>query len=384
MTQGAEVVEDRGRGTPQPVGLVRMASPQIGPEEEQLVLSVLRSGHLAQGPMVERLERLCATMAGTSDAVAMSNGTVTLEASLAVLGVGPGDEVITSPITFGATLNAILRSGATARFADVTPDYTVDPESVAALVGPATAAVLPVHLYGLPADMPRFETLARERGLAIVEDAAQAHGARVAGRSVGSFGVGCFSFYATKNVMCREGGMITTPDADLADRLRVLRNQGMRAQYQYEVPGHNYRLTDLQAAIALPQVDRLRATNDARRANAAHLSEGLGSVPGLCVPEVPAGREHVFHQYTVRVTAGAAVDRNGVVAALAERGIRAGVYYPRLMHDYDCYRDHPQVVVDQTPVAARMAEEVVSLPVHPQLSRADLDRIVDAVTAVLR
>ena len=365
-------------------GTIPISVVAIGPDEERLVLEVLRSGRLAQGPKVEQLERRFAAAHDVEHAVAVNNGTTALVAALQALGIGPGDEVVTSPFSFVATLNAVLESGATARFADITEDFCLDPDGVEALVGERTRVLLPVHLYGLPADMPRFETLARERGLAIVEDAAQAHGARVAGRSVGSFGVGCFSFYATKNVMCGEGGMITTPDADLADRLRVLRNQGMRAQYQYEMPGHNYRLTDLQAAIALPQVDRLQATNDARRANAAHLSEGLRSLPGLCVPEVPAGREHVFHQYTVRVTAGASVDRNGVVAALAERGIRAGVYYPRLMHDYDCYRDHPQVVVDQTPVAARMAEEVVSLPVHPQLSRADLDRIVDAVTAVLR
>jgi dTDP-4-amino-4,6-dideoxygalactose transaminase len=178
--------------------------------------------------------------------------------------------------------------------------------------------------------------------------------------------------------------MVTTRDADVADRLRLLRNHGMRAPYRYELPGHNYRLTDLQAAIALPQLGRLGTINDARRANAAHLSEGLRSVPGLRVPEVPAGREHVFHQYTVRVVAGAALDRDGLVAALADRGIRAGVYYPTLVHDHPCYRDHPRVVADETPVAAQMAAEVVSLPVHPHLSRADLDRIVEAVTEVLR
>jgi perosamine synthetase len=356
----------------------------IGPEEESLVLEVLRSGRLAQGPRVEELERRFAAAHDVEHAIAVNNGTTALVAALQALGVGPGDEVITSPLTFVATLNAILESGATARFADVGEDLCLDPGRVGPLVGTRTRVLLPVHLYGLPADMPRFEELARERGLTIVEDAAQAHGARVAGRSVGSFGVGCFSFYATKNVMCGEGGMITTSDADLADRLRVLRNQGMRAQYQYEVPGHNYRLTDLQAAIALPQVDRLQKGNDARRANAAHLSEGLRSVPGLRVPEVPAGREHVFHQYTVRVAAGAALDRDGLVAALADRGIRAGVYYPTLVHDHDCYRDHPRVVVDETPVAARVAREVVSLPVHPHLSRADLDRIVEAVTEVLR
>ena len=374
----------RPRGSADPTGTIPITVVSTGPEEEALVLEVLRSGRLAQGPKVEELEARFAAAHDVAHAVAVNNGTTALVAALQALGIGPGDEVITSPFTFVATLNAILETGATARFADIGEDFCLDPERVGPLVGARTRVLLPVHLYGLPADVPRFEELARERGLAIVEDAAQAHGARIAGRPVGSSGVGCFSFYATKNVMCGEGGMITTPDADLADRLRVLRNQGMRAPYRYEVPGHNYRLTDLQAAIALPQVDRLRESNDARRANAAHLSDGLRSVPGLRVPELPAGREHVFHQYTVRVLEGAALDRDGLVAALADRGIRAGVYYPDLVHDHDCYRDHPRVVVGETPVAARIAREVVSLPVHPHLSRADLDRIVDAVTEALR
>jgi perosamine synthetase len=356
----------------------------IGPEEEALVLEVLRSGRLAQGPKVEELERRFAAAHDVEHAVAVSSGSTALVAALEALGVGPGDEVVTSPLTFVATLNAILESGATARFADVTDDFCLDAACAQALVGEQTRVLLPVHLYGLPADMPRFEELARERGLAIVEDAAQAHGARVDGRAVGSFGVGCFSFYATKNVMCGEGGMVTTSDAGTADRLRLLRNHGMRVPYRYELPGHNYRLTDLQAAIALPQLARLETINDTRRANAAHLTDGLRSLPGLRLPQVPAGREHVFHQYTVRVTADAAVDRDGLVAALAERGVRAGVYYPRLVHDSPCHRDHPRVVPDETPLAERMAAEVVSLPVHPQLRRADLDRIVDAVAEVLR
>ncbi len=354
-----------------------------GPEEEQLVLEVLRSGRLAQGPKVDELERRFAAAHDVEFAVAVNNGTTALVAALQALGVGPGDEVVTSPFTFVATLNAILETGATARFADVADDACLDVACARALVGERTQVLLPVHLYGLPADMPGFEQLAGECGLAIVEDAAQAHGARVDGRAVGSFGIGCFSFYATKNVMCGEGGMVTTRDADVADRLRLLRNHGMRAPYRYELPGHNYRLTDLQAAIALPQLGRLQAISDARRANAAHLTEGLCSVPGLRLPALPPGREHVFHQYTLRVTADAAVDRDGLVAALADRGIRAGVYYPRLVHDHPCYRDHPRVVGDETPVAAQLTTEVVSLPVHPQLSRSDLDRIVAAVTEVL-
>jgi perosamine synthetase len=363
---------------------IPISAVAVGPDEEALVLEVLRSGRLAQGPKVEELERRFAAAHDVEHAVAVNNGTTALVAALQALGVGPGDEVVTSPFTFVATLNAILESGATARFADVTDDFCLDAACAQALVGEQTRVLLPVHLYGLPADMPRFEVLARERGLALVEDAAQAHGARVAGRAVGSSGVGCFSFYATKNVMCGEGGMVTTRDADVADRLRLLRNHGMRAPYRYELPGHNYRLTDLQAAIALPQLRRLGTINDARRANAVHLTEGLRAVPGLRLPSVPAGREHVFHQYTVRVTADEALDRDGLVAALADHGIRAGVYYPGLVHDHPCYRDHPRVVADRTPVAAQMAAEVVSLPVHPQLGRADLDRIVEVVTEALR
>ncbi len=362
---------------------IAISAVSLGAEEEQLVLEVLRSGRLAQGPKVEEFERRFAAAHDVEHAVAVSNGTIALVAALQGLGIGPGDEVVTSPLSFVATLNAILECGATARFADIDEDFCLDVDAARAVFGERTRAVLPVHLYGLPADMPRFERLAEERGVALVEDAAQAHGARVGGRAVGSFGVGCFSFYATKNIMCGEGGMITTNDTALADRLRILRNQGMRTRYQYEMAGHNYRLTDLQAAIALPQLQRLDSVNAVRRTNAAYLSEHLRTVPGLRVPEVPAGREHVFHQYTVRITPEAAVDRDAFVAALSARGITAGVYYPRLMHDYDCYRDDPRVVVDDTPVAARIVTETVSLPVHPRLSPDDLARIVAGVTEVL-
>ena len=356
----------------------------LGAEEEKLVLEVLRSGQLAQGSVVEEFEQRFAAAHDVRQAIAVNSGTAALVATLEALGVGAGDEVITTPFTFVATLNAILESGATARFADIDEDHCLAPEAVESLAGARTRAVMPVHLYGLPTDMPRFERLADERGLALVEDAAQAHGARVAGRSVGSFGVGCFSLYATKNITSGEGGMITTNDARLADRLRMLRNQGMRERYQYEIPGHNYRLTDLQAAVALPQLARLGEINDARRANAAYLTGRLGSLPGLRLPRVPAGREHVFHQYTVELPPDGPVDRDGFVAAMAARGVCTGVYYPRLVHDYDCYREHPRVVRDPTPIAELTATRTVSLPVHPHLRRHDLERIADAVIEVLQ
>lgn len=356
----------------------------LGEVEERLVLDVLRSGRLAQGPMVERLESKFCQLARARHAVAVSSGTTALIAVLQGLGVGPGDEVITTPFTFVATLNAILHVGATARFADVDEDdLNISPTAVEAALTPRTAALLPVHLYGHPAPVDVLAEMARRHGLALVEDAAQSHGATIASRPVGSFGTGCFSLYATKNVTSGEGGVITTDDDALADRLRVLRNQGMRSRYQYVMPGFNYRLTDLQAAIALPQLDRLGQDTERRRTNAAVLTDELGRVGGLRLPRVAEGRGHVFHQYTVRLTAAAPLDRDQLALALREEGIESGIYYPRVVYDHDCFRTHPRVVTEPMPVAEEAAKTVLSLPVHPCLTRTDLYRITNSVARAL-
>jgi perosamine synthetase len=361
---------------------IRISAPQLGPDVEALVLSVLRSGHLAQGPMVERFEALCATMAGTSHAVAVGNGTVALDAALAVLDIGPGQEVITSPFTFAATINAILRSGADVRFADIGDDFTLDPASVASLIGPATAAIVPVHLYGLPCDMSPLMALADRHGLAVVEDAAQAHGAEVDGRRAGSFGVGCFSFYATKNVTSGEGGCVTTDDAMLAERLRVIRNQGMRARYDYAMIGQNWRMTDIAAAVAIPQMERLDEIIRRRRSNAARLTSLLGSNPAVTTPSVPAGRGHVWHQYTVLLEPG--IDRDRVSASMSSAGIDTGVYYPGLVWDHSAYRDLPTVHRDDTPVALDCTTRCLSLPIHPGLSTSDIERVAEQLDRALR
>lgn len=363
---------------------IAISAVQIGAAEEALVLEVLRSGHLVQGPMVERLEATFRERCGTAHAVAVSSGTTALVAALEVLGIGPGDEVITSPFTFVATLNAILATGATVRFADIEArDFTIRPDEVEARCGPRTRAVVPVHLYGQPAAMDTICEIARARGLAIVEDAAQAIGATVGDRPVGSFGTGCFSLYATKNVTTGEGGMVTTDDDEVADRIRLLRNQGMRDRYDYAVPGHNWRLTDLQAALGIPQMEHLDRIIAARVANADRLDAGLGDVPGITLPFRAPGRTHVFHQYTIRVGPDARCTRDELAAHLARAGIGSGVYYPRLVHDYGCYRDRPDVVVDPTPIAAAISAEVLSLPVHPGLGACEIDRIVDAVRDAL-
>ena len=362
--------------------MIRISQPSFGPDVEALVLEVLRSGHVAQGPMVARFEDLGAAMAGSSHAVAVSNGTVSLEAALEVAGIGPGREVITTPFTFAATVNAILRSGATVRFADIRPDYTIDPDAVAALVGERTAAIVPVHLYGLMADMTPIMAVAERHGLAVIEDAAQAHGASADGGRAGSFGVGSFSFYATKNVASGEGGLLTTSDAELAHRFRVLRNQGMVERYRYEAVGRNLRMTDLQAALAIPQLERLDEINAARQANAARLTALLRGESGLTLPVTPPRRVHVWHQYTLLLPQG--VERSEVQEKMRASGVESGVYYPRLAWDYPVYREHPGVVPDETPAARQVAERCLSLPVHPSLDDADLEQVAAALLGALQ
>ncbi|MFH9005860.1 DegT/DnrJ/EryC1/StrS family aminotransferase [Streptomyces afghaniensis] len=353
-------------------------------DAEPLVLEVLRSGHITQGPMVERLERAVAELAGVEHAVAVNSGTAALIVSLKALELKPGDEIITSPFTFVATLNAIIASGATARFADIRPDdFNLDPALIEDRANERTRVLLPVSLYGQMADMPTVEDLAAEHDWAIVEDAAQAIGATLCGRPAGSFGIGCFSFYATKNVTAAEGGIITTNDSEIAERARLLRNQGMRTRYDYVRMGGNHRLSDLHAAVGLSQLGRIGELSERRRRNAEKLSRGLDGVPGLVLPRTMEGRGHVWHQYTVRVTEGAFRTRDELASRLAGRGIETSIHYPRLVFDYECYRDHPQVRAEEAPVASAVTSEVLSLPAHPRLTDADLDCIISETRAAL-
>ena len=367
-------------GRPPRIPLIKV---ETGPAEEEAVLGVLRSGMLAGGARVEEFECAFAAAHGAAHAVAVSNGTTALVAALRAHGIGAGDEVITSPLTFGATLNAILDVGAVARFADIADDLTIDPSKLAGLITPRTRALMPVHLYGLPAAMDAISELASRHGLVVIEDAAQAHGARVGAAAVGSSGTAAFSFYGTKNITCGEGGIVTTGDDDIALRLRLLRNHGMRAPYDHVLPGYNYRLTDLQAVIATAQLSRLPRINESRARNAARLSEGLAGLPGLVLPVVPRGRLHAWHQYVVQVTGGAAMDRDQLGKCLDSAGIDSRVYYPALVHDHACYRGHPQVIVDETPRASRAVMEVLALPVHPSLTLDDVERIVSCVRTAL-
>ncbi|WP_186627561.1 DegT/DnrJ/EryC1/StrS aminotransferase family protein [Rhodococcus sp. BP22] len=364
--------------------MISISSIEFGEDVEREVLDTLRSGMVAQGPKVKRFEDGFAELVGTRHAVAVNNGTTALIAALAVHDLKPGDEVLTSPFTFVATVNAILEAGATVRFADISEsDFNMDPAAASAAVTDRTAVLMPVHLFGQAADMARLGSVADASGLSIIEDAAQAHGATFDGQGAGSFGMGCFSFYATKNLTTAEGGMVTTDSDHLADRLRVLRNQGMRARYEYEMVGQNYRMTDLQASLGLPQLRGYLDQVERRRRNADMLAMGLKDVAGLRVPSELPGRGHVWHQFTLLIDEDSPVDRNELAVRLADKGVGSGIYYPRTVYDYECYRSHPRVVIEETPVASSVAARCLSIPVHAALESADIDQIVASVRNAL-
>jgi dTDP-4-amino-4,6-dideoxygalactose transaminase len=354
--------------------MISIVKPYLRKEEQDAVLAVLESGQIAQGARVAEFEDRFAAFCGVRHAVAVSSGTTALWLALLAHGIGPGDEVITTPFSFIATGNAVLYTGARPVFVDIDPwTFNLDPEGIESAITPRTRAILPVHLYGLPCDMERIMDIAGRHGLAIIEDAAQAHGAAVRGRPVGSFGTGCFSFYATKNMTTGEGGMVTTNDDAVADQVRMLRAHGMRRRYYHEQIGYNCRMTDIQAAIGLVQLTRLPELTARRQANADFLCRALAGVAAVIPPHIPTGRTHVFHQFTLRVQHG----RDELRARLTEAGIGSEVYYPVPIPSQEVYR-HLGLSA-HVPIAEAAGQEVVSLPVHPSLSPSELEQIACAV-----
>ncbi|MEA3309539.1 MAG: DegT/DnrJ/EryC1/StrS family aminotransferase [Chloroflexota bacterium] len=355
--------------------MIHIAKPQLGPEEKEAVLEVLDSGMLAQGPRVKAFEEGFAEMCGVQHAIATTSGTTALHLALLAHGIGAEDEVITTPFTFIASANSILFTGARPVFVDIDPlTYNLDPDAVEAAITPQTRAIMPVHLFGLVADMRRLVKIAQKHDLIIIEDACQAHGAEYQGRRAGSFGTGTFSLYPTKNMTSAEGGMITTDDDEIAAECRVLRQHGMRRRYYHDELGFNFRMTDVHAAIGLAQLGKLERFNEQRIANAHYLTEHLR---GVITPAVPAGYKHVFHQYTIRVRGD---QRDALVTHLRENGVGCGIYYPVPIHQQTFYVK--DLGYDQTlPVAEQATREVLSLPVHPALSQEDLEIIVAAVNS---
>lgn len=353
---------------------IPVARPLIGSAERGAVDAVLRSGMLAQGREVASFEQeFGRDLLDGRAAVAVNSGTSALHLGLLAAGVGPGDEVIVPSFTFAATANAVALTGATPVFADIRREaYGIDPAHVATLIGERTRGIMPVHLYGHPADMAGLGRLAEQHGLDLYEDAAQAHGASLHGQLVGTFGrFAAFSLYPTKNMTSGEGGMVATGDAELARTVQLLRNQGMATQYANEIVGFNARMTDVHAAIGRVQLADLPERTEARRANAQFFDTNL---TGVGLPAVADGVVHVYHQYTITIPEG----RDGFAAALREEyAIGAGVYYPTPVHRLPAFSRDAEL-----PNTEWAKDRVLSLPVHPALDDEDRERIVNAVNAL--
>ncbi len=361
--------------------MIPISKPQIGDAEKKAVLEVLDSGMLVQGPRVAELEKRWAETCQTRHAIALSNGTAALHTALLAHGIGPGDEVITSSFTFIASVNSIVFTGARPVFVDILPCcFNLNPDLIEAAITPRTKAIMPIHLFGYPAQMERILAIAQRHSLQIIEDAAQAIGATYDGKATGSFGTGCFSLYATKNVHSGEGGMITTNDDALARACRLIRAHGMERRYYHDVLGYNFRLSDLHAAIGIEQLKKLHQFTESRQRNAAFLNAHIRN-PQVALPAQPCmsmpvrKAAHVWHQYTIRILSG---DRDGAARSLADSGVGTGVFYPVPAHRQKHLLAMGLGGAD-LPETERASREVLSLPVHPGLSDADLETIAAAV-----
>ena len=355
--------------------MINIAKPIIGDEEIEAVTEVLKSGMIAQGPKVDQFQKEFSKFVETKHSIATSSGTTALHTALLAAGVKPGDEVITTPFTFAATSNSILYSNATPVYADITPEtFNLNPEKIEEKITDKTKAIVPVHLYGQPADMDAINEIAEKHDLKVIEDAAQAHGAVYKGKKIGSIGdLGCFSFYPTKNMTTSEGGMVTTNDDDLAEKSGMIRAHGESKRYEQSLLGYNYRMTDIAASIGLVQLKKIDEFNAKRNENAEYLSEGMEDIPGITTPIVADNVTHVFHQYTIRVSK----DRDKFKEFLTENGIGTGIHYPIVLYKQPFYEK--MGITGNCPEAEKAASEVISLPVHPSLTVEELDTIIETV-----
>ncbi len=347
----------------------------IKSELDAAVIGVLENAQFILGPEVAAFEREFAAYCGAAEAVGLNSGTSALHLALLAAGIGPDDEVITSPFTFVATAAAIVYTGARPVFVDIEPaSFNMDVHRIEAAITPRTKAILPVHLFGQPADMDPIMDIARRHGLVVIEDAAQSHGAEYKGRRVGGIGeMGCFSFYPGKNLgACGEGGAVVTNDAAYARQIRLLRDWGSERKYIHQVRGYNYRMEGMQGAILRVKLRHLEKWTEARRAHAARYGKLLTGC-GVRLPEVMPWARHVYHVYTIR-----SADRDALRAALQQREIQTGIHYPVPIHLQPAYADLGYAR-GAFPVAEQAAAEVLALPIYPEMSDSQLQEVAAAV-----
>jgi len=365
--------------------MIQINKPILGDEETQAVTQVLKSGFLTfrgGGPFVSQFERKFAEFIGVRYAISVNNGTAALHSALLAAGVGPGDQVIIPSFSFIATAEAVVLTGAKPVFADIDPDtYCLTSESIEEKITSNSKAIIPVHLYGLMADMDAIKKIAKDHDLMVIEDAAHAIGAEYKGRRAGSVGdIACFSFHATKNMTTGEGGMITTNNAEYANAIRLLRNHG---GYKSKIIGHNYRMPEIEAAIGCVQLTKLPKFLEARKKNAATLTHRLQEMSQLKLPIEPAGYKHSWNIYTIRLRSSNAGSRNRLVKKLREKKIEAKVYYSIPIHFMQVYKEKYFSKRERLPVTETACRQVFSLPIHPAVAESDLEYIATTVRKLL-
>ncbi len=360
--------------------MIGMAKPYVGQEEIDAVVAVMKSGMLACGAVVTEFEEKFAGYIGMQHGVASCNGTTALHVALLSLGIGEGDKVLTTPFTFIASSNSILFNRATPVFVDIDPNtYLIDPEKLELYLAqhyePSMKAILVVHLFGLPCNMPAIMKIANKYNLKVIEDCAQSHGAEINAKKAGSFGdVSCFSFYPTKNMTTGEGGITLFKEESLEKLGRRYINHGRVDQYLHDVLGFNYRMTNMAAAIGLEQLKRVDGFNERRRENAAIYDESFINNSALSTPTVPAGYKHVYHQYTLALNG---INRNELQAHLLENGIGSAVVYPFSMNEQPFYKEVSEY--DEVPNSEKAARYVLSIPVHPSLTREEVLKVAAVI-----
>jgi perosamine synthetase len=369
--------------------LIKINEPILGKEEIDAVVAVLKSGTLTNksgaGPKVLEFEREFAKFIGVKHAIAVSTGTAALHCALLAVGVRSGDDVLIPSFTFAGTGTPVLLCGSKPIFADVRSEtYCVSPEDVEGAISRRTKAMIPVHLYGLSCDMDPIMEIARQRGITVIEDAAQAHGGEYKQRKAGSLGdMACFSFYSGKNMTTGEGGMVTTNDDDLAQAVKMIRTHGEERPYWVSRIGNNYHMTELAAAMGVTQLRKLPEFLEKRRQNARILTEQLGSSGKLALPTEPEGTKHAWYLYTVRLRGANAGRRNKIVEKIRDKNIEAAIYYETPLHLLPLYKEVAGVRKGSLPETERTARQVFSLPIHAGLRSEEMSYVGDTVKRIV-
>lgn len=365
--------------------MISLSKIKLGKKEIDSVVKVLKSGQLAQGKVVLELEKKFAKFCGTKYALAVNNGTAAIHSALYACGIKNGDEIITTPFTFVATANPILMMGAIPVFVDIDEKtFNIDHNKIEAAITKKTKAIIAVNLYGQPAEYEKINKIAKKYKLLVIEDAAQSIGAEYKGKMSGNLAdIGCFSFYATKNIMSGEGGMITTNNKLFYERARMFRHHGEnhKKRYEYYDLGYNYRLTDVLAALALSQLDKVKTITKVRQNIAKKYLKAFSPIKEIGLSEASNDRTHVYHQFVLQIKKNSKITRDKLKKYLLSKGIETNIHYPKLLNNFKHLKSATNDK-SKFPVANKIVQEVLSIPAHPHLKKNEINYIIRTISAV--